>query len=157
MRDEIIKESAFCRFGVKIVEDKLVKALARNLEISAVEAAGYVALLVGVGISCATDGGELDLSARRIEDACRWEGMTGELFNAFRFVAILIGDRDDAADPLRFNPNIWRDYAFDAIKQRTNARRRQADKRERDRAAKQAEFDKFMDMSRVTVTCDSNA
>ena len=140
----IIKPSAFCKFGLQIVNDKFVKALARAMQISVVEAAGYVALLVDVGISKAEDNGELDISARRIEDACMWTGEAGELFKAFKWTAILIGDRDDNTNPLRFNPDVWRDFAYDAIKQRMEARKRQANKRERDRAARQAEFNTFM-------------
>lgn len=144
MKDTIIKPSAFCKFGVQIVTDKYVKALAKAMSISVVEAAGYVALLVDVGISKAEDNGELDVSARRIEDACMWGGEAGELFNAFKWTAILIGERDDDSNPLRFNPDVWRDYAFDAVKKRDDARERQARKREKDRAARQAEFKTFM-------------
>lgn len=157
MTDEIIKDSAFCKFDLRLITDMHVKALARHMSISIVEAAGYVALLVNVGISKATDGGELDISARRIETACRWEGVPGALFDAFLCTDILIGERDDDDNPLRFNPSIWRDFAFDAIKKRADARDRQAKKRARDKAARQTEFDAFMNKSRVTVTCDSNA
>lgn len=156
MNDTIIKPSAFCKFGIQLVNDKFVGALAKAMQISVVEAAGYVALLVDVGISKAEDNGELDVSIKRIEDACMWDGVSGELFKAFRWTGILIGDRDDDENPLRFNPHVWRDFAYDAIKQRIEARKRQANKRERDKAAKQAEFNTFMDTSQVSVTRDNN-
>ena len=144
MKDTTIKESAFCKFDLQLVNDKHVKRLAAAMSISIVEAAGYVALLVAVGISKAEDNGELDMPVRRIETACLWDGEAGELFNAFKRAAILLGERDDTKNPLRFNPDVWRDFAYDAIKKRESARIRQAHKRERDKAAKKAEFNAFM-------------
>lgn len=102
--------------------------LSACLEISRVEAAAYIALLVAFGIKyCSDDGDGIGTFAdKTIEDACVWEGVRGQLVQAFIASGILMGDRESDDDSLRISPVVWQALAGDAIEKRHgNAERQQ--------------------------------
>ena len=105
--------------------------------ISQVEAAGYIALLVALGISKGDDEGQIDfLTTKAIEQACYWPGERGQLLKAFLACNVLSGERDSDTNPLHISAALWNTIAGKAIKNRKDARKRQAEKRERDKATK---------------------
>ena len=127
------------KFGLDLLQFDEVQELAHVLCVSRVEAAGYIALAVAMGMSMADDDGIIDhLSDKAIEDACGWEGMRGELINAFLKAGVFDGERDSDTNPMYIARSLWIEMAGDAIKKRTDSRKRQANKRAKDRANRQS-------------------
>ena len=142
--NEYIRNAAFCRFNLELLEHETTKALADKLKLSSVEAAGYLGMLVCLGISRATDEGLLDLSDAVIERECRWPGRRGqrrgELIKAFFEVEVL----KNMGDFVQFSTDFWAVFAFDAIKKRKQGAQRQRKFREEQRAKKVQEYRDFL-------------
>jgi len=140
-----VNRGAFCRLNLELVEDEITVALAGALNLSIVEAAGYIGMLVCLGISKATDNGLLDLKDVVIERECLWPGRDGqkpgELAKAFKACGIL---RDFGSD-VQITSDIWVNYCFDAIKKRDQSAARQKAWRERQKAKKLQEYKAFSD------------
>lgn len=120
----------FARFNLDFVEMDCTKRLADVLQISEVEAAGYIALLIVFGIQKADNKGCInEYTARTIENACHWpKNRRMELIGAFWDAGVVIGQPDDDDDPLTIAPDLWFTQAADV-----------AEKREKDRNRKRAE------------------
>jgi hypothetical protein len=119
-------------YGRRLLERDEVYSLAGALYVSQVEAAGYIALLVALGLAEADDDGQVwHLTDKAIEMACYWTGERGALVAAFVACGILVGDRDSDDNPLRIMPGLWDDLAGKTLKQRILARKRKQLERNR--------------------------
>lgn len=107
-----------------------VGALAENLSISPVEAAGYIALVCSFAIKYADDYGQIDfLTDKAIETACYWQGQRGELIKAFCASGVCVGCRDSDDDPLSIASGLWSSVAGETIVKRIKARERKQKER----------------------------
>ena len=124
--------NGFVRFGATLLELDEVYSLAGSMGVSQVEAGGYIALVVALGIARADDNGIIDdLTTRAIEKACYWDGERGELLEHFLTCNVLAGERDNDTNPLRISPALWSTLAGAAVKQRKAARERKRNERAR--------------------------
>ena len=139
-----IRDAAFCKLNLQLIEDDATKALASTLKLSIPEAAGIIGLLICLGISKATDNGVLDLKDKVIERECLWPGRrgqkTGQLIPAFKACGIL----RDCGDDVQICENVWANYAFDAIKKRKDGAKRQDAYRKRHKVQKLDEYRDFV-------------
>lgn len=120
----------WCEYGRRLLEFDEVHSLAGRLETSQVEAAGFIALLVALGLAEADDDGQVwHLTDKAIERACYWTGERGALVAAFIACGVLVGDRESDDRPLRISPTIWDDLAGETMKQRVQARARKRKER----------------------------
>ena len=120
-------------FGPSLLELDEVLQLACHMGISQVEAGGYIALVVALGIGQGDDEGQIDfLTTKAIEQACYWGGERGQLLNAFLACDVLSGERDSDTNPIRISTALWKTIAGPAIKKRIEARNR----KRRERAKK---------------------
>lgn len=117
-------------FGPKLLELDAVYVLAGHMQISQVESAGYIALVIAFAIANADDDGQIDfLTDKAIESACFWTGERGALVTAFSKCGIFSGKRDSDENPLSIDPGLWRTVAGRAIDERKAARKRKAKER----------------------------
>lgn len=131
--------ATWVKFGRELLELDEVYSLAGCMEISQVEAAGYIALLVAFALAHADDDGQIDhLTDKTIETGCYWDGERGELVAAFTSSGVLTGQRDSDSDPLAIAPSVWAALAGKAIAERAAARKRKAEERAREAAERAA-------------------
>jgi len=124
------KADTWVEYGRHLLELDEVYSLAGVLCVSQVESAGYIALLVALGLADADDDGQVwHLTDKAIEKACYWPGERGELVKAFVESGVLIGDRDSDENPLRIAPGLWDDLAGKTLKERIQARERKRKQR----------------------------
>lgn len=124
------RKLTYCPYGPALLERDEVLLLAGSLGTSQVEAAGFIALLVGYALSMGDEDGTIDhLSTHHIERACYWTGEPGALVEAFEANAVCCGHKDDDDDPLRISPVLWELLAGTAIKKRKDNQRRQKEHR----------------------------
>lgn len=130
------KADTWVEYGRRLLELDEVYSLAGTLNITQVEAAGYIALVVALGLADADDDGQVDhLTDKAIEKACYWTGERGALVAAFVESGVLCGDRDSDDSPLRISPGLWDVLAGKTLKQRIQARKRKQDERNRNKNA----------------------
>lgn len=128
------KADTWVEYGRRLLELDEVYSLAGTLNITQVEAAGYIALVVALGLADADDDGQVDhLTDKAIEKACYWTGERGALVAAFVESGVLYGDRDSDDSPLRISPGLWDVLAGKTLKQRIQARKRKQDERNRNK------------------------
>lgn len=133
---DLVTDKPWAPFGPVLLEYDCVYSLAGSLQISQVEAAGFVALVIAFAIANADDYGRIDdFTDKAIESACYWSGERGELVKAFAANGVLEGERDSDDKPLRIETGLWATVAWGAIKKRIEARNRKRKERERKRAA----------------------
>lgn len=119
-------------YGRRLLELDEVYSLAGTLDVSQVESAGYIALLVALGLAEADDDGQVwHLTDKAIEMACYWTRERGTLVAAFVASGVLVGDRDSDDNLLRIAPGLWNDLAGKTLKQRIQARKRKQLERNR--------------------------
>ena len=119
-------------YSVDLLENDYVYSLAGTMDITQVEAAGYVALLVAFALKHGDDGGQVDyLTDKAIEKACYWTGERGALVKAFCESGVFRGDREDDKNPLTITPDVWNALAGRALKQRSEWRKRQQTRRDK--------------------------
>ena len=124
------KFDAYVIFGPKLLELDEVYSLAGQLCISQVEAGGYIALVVALGIAQGDDDGQIDfLTTKAIETACYWTGERGLLLDSFLACGVLSGEHESDTNPLRISPPLWSTVAGAAIKKRKEARKRKREER----------------------------
>lgn len=127
-----MRDDTYVRYGSQLLELDEVYSLAGHMCISQVEAGGYIALVVALGIARANDDGNIDdLTTKAIEAACYWTGERGQLLDSFLACGVLTGERDSDTNPLRISPALWVTVAGSAIKQRKDARERKRRQRQR--------------------------
>lgn len=118
------------KFGTEFLELDAVYSLAGTLDVSQVEAAGYIALLIAFAIAHADDDGQIDhLTDKTIETACYWTGERGALMECFTLAGVLSGERDSDDEPLAIERGLWRAVAGKTIDERNAARKRKAKER----------------------------
>ena len=121
------QKPTFAPYGPELIKCDEVKALAYLLEVRPVEAAGYVALVVAMGIAEADDFGLIDhLTDKTIEAACAWDGERGALVNAMCAAGVLSGERDSDTRPLRIASGLWDAMAGAVVRKRQASRERMA-------------------------------
>lgn len=124
------KADTWVEYGRHLLELDEVYSLAGVLCVSQVEAAGYIALVVALGLADADDDGQVwHLTDKAIEKACYWTGERGALVTAFVESGVLFGDRDSDENPLRIAPGLWDDLAGKTLKERIQARERKRKQR----------------------------
>ncbi len=120
------RPGTFARFNVDFVQMDCVARLADCMQVSRMEAAGYIALLVAFGIKRADIHGNInDFTPRTIENACLWPSeRRGELVCAFQTVGILRGELDSDDFPLTIASELWDAQAAATAMSRENDRNR---------------------------------
>ena len=117
-------------YSDSLLENDYTYSLAGTLNITQVEAGGYIALLVAFALKVGDDTGQVDhLTDKAIEKACYWTGKRGDLVKAFCASGVFRGDRDDDNNPLTITPDVWNALAGRALKQRLEWRKRQQNRR----------------------------
>lgn len=113
------------KFDLDMCKLPEIAELADQLQLPAVAAAGYTALLYAWGISNAGDDGDISrYTHKAIETACGWEGTRGDLLNAFHASGIIYGDLDGEDDDAPLTIANWFDLMTDIRTQRDQTRQR---------------------------------